>query len=219
MSRQSTRSSPSTIIFSRRSVLQLLAELSGAVCSAASLIPGGLPTACFGTSLTDVDGTGSASVPVSLYNTTFSNGSNVPPVASFTYSPTVVALGQSVSFDGTASSDADGIITSYQWSFGDTTPPLSLTVPTTTHSFTNPGSYDVSLTVSDNGGATNTASQTLVVGSLLPAALFNVKPTQPLICELVTFNARQRHDPRHLSSSYTWPFGDGSDNNATATLA
>ena len=171
-----------------------------------------------GTSLTDVDGTGSASVPVSLYNTTFSNGSNVPPVASFTYSPTVVALGQSVSFDGTASSDADGIITSYQWSFGDTTPPLSLTVPTTTHSFTNPGSYDVSLTVSDNGGATNTASQTLVVGSLLPVALFTVTPSQPLTGELVTFNASQSHDPRHLSLTYTWQFGDGSSNSANATI-
>src|SRR3989454_8246681 len=171
-----------------------------------------------GTSLADVDGTDSISVPVALYNTTFSNGSNVPPVASFTYSPTIVAVGQSVSFDATASNDPDGIITSYQWNFGDTTPPLSITVPTATHSFSNSGSYDVSLTVTDNGGATNTASQTLVVGSLLPVAQFTVTPSQPLIGEAVTFDATQSHDPRHLPLTYKWQFGDGLGNNANATV-
>ena len=171
-----------------------------------------------GTMLLDVDGVDQTSVPVALYNTTFTNGSNEPPVASFTYSPTTVAVGQSVSFDASASHDPDGIITSYQWNFGDTTPPLSLTVPTATHSFTNPGSYAVSLTVSDNGGATNTASQALVVGSLLPVAVFTVTPSQPLTGESVAFDASQSHDPRHLSLTYKWQFGDGSGNNANATV-
>lgn len=78
-------------------------------------------------------------------------GNNVP-VASFTYSCNDL----SCSFDGSASSDSDGSIVSYDWSFGGTGVNAN-------HAFSASGSYNVTLTVTDNEGATNSSSQTVTV--------------------------------------------------------
>ena len=74
---------------------------------------------------------------------------NVPPVA--TFDPNCTGL--DCSFDGAASSDADGTIVSYDWTFGDG---ATATGATPTHSYSAAGPYTVSLTVTDNTGGTNT---------------------------------------------------------------
>jgi PKD repeat protein len=71
---------------------------------------------------------------------------NQPPVARATSSCT----GSSCSFDATASSDPDGSVASYSWDFGDGT---HATGATATHGYAAAGSYTVTLTVTDNGGA------------------------------------------------------------------
>src|SRR5690606_33327359 len=75
---------------------------------------------------------------------------NTPPTASATVS---CDAGECV-FDGTGSSDPDGSIVSYQWNFGDDTTPG--TGATVTHTYQASGVYNASLTVTDDGGATNT---------------------------------------------------------------
>ncbi len=92
-----------------------------------------------------------------------------PPDASFTYAPTSPLTGQSVSFDGSGSSDPDGTITSYAWDFGDG---AVASTPKVTHTFTRPGSYAVQLTVTDNSGSTGTFTRTISVAAPLsvPAA-------------------------------------------------
>ncbi len=77
---------------------------------------------------------------------------NVAPVASFSYSCTDL----SCSFDGTASSDSDGSIASYSWSFGGSS-------ATANHTFAASGDYNVSLTVTDNEGASHTSTQIVSV--------------------------------------------------------
>jgi LysM repeat protein len=62
-----------------------------------------------------------------------------------------------VTFDGSASTDADGTIESYEWDFGDGSE--RGTGATVTHGYTSAGSYVVTLTVTDNCGA---SSQTTV---------------------------------------------------------
>jgi chitinase len=52
-------------------------------------------------------------------------------------------------FDGTGSSDPDGIIVSYDWEFGDGN---TGTGQTPTHVYDSPGTYFVILTVTDNDG-------------------------------------------------------------------
>ncbi len=91
---------------------------------------------------------------------------NQPPVATFGISPAGPTVGQTVTFDGSGSHDNDGTIVSYVWDFGDGTGgpgPASVT-----HTFASAQSYLVRLTVTDNNGATNTASQSLSVTSALP---------------------------------------------------
>ena len=92
------------------------------------------------------------------------------PTASFSYSPPAPHAGAPVSFDASASRDANGRIVSYRWDFGDGSVQTH-TSPVTTHTYLLPGTYTVTLRVSGQGGPndTGTATRTLAV-SALPAA-------------------------------------------------
>jgi len=80
---------------------------------------------------------------------------NAQPIASFTSG----CSGVTCTFNGSASSDPDGSITSYAWNFGDGTTGSGSTV---SHAYAA-GTYTVTLTVTDNGGATNTRSTSVTV--------------------------------------------------------
>lgn len=73
-----------------------------------------------------------------------------PPVAAFTSSCSQLTC----TFDGTGSSDANGPVT-YAWSFGDGG---TSTDAKPSHTFAGPGTYSVSLTVTDTSGQTNAVS-------------------------------------------------------------
>ena len=81
---------------------------------------------------------------------------NSPPVAAFT--STCIEL--SCSFNAGTSSDSDGTIASYAWTFGDGT---TGTGATPTHDYTAGGSYSVTLTVTDNAGATAQSTRNVSV--------------------------------------------------------
>jgi len=84
---------------------------------------------------------------------------NQDPIANVggTYSGNVDGI---VTFNGSSSYDNDGTISSYSWDFGDGG---SATGQTTTHIYTSEGSYTVTLTVTDDGGDTDTASTTVEI--------------------------------------------------------
>lgn len=86
---------------------------------------------------------------------------NQVPTASFTY----LCSDLSCSFDGSASSDPDGSISSHAWSFGDGSTGSGVAP---THAFATSGTYTVSLTVTDNGGATGSSSQPVTVTAPQP---------------------------------------------------
>jgi len=80
---------------------------------------------------------------------------NTPPTAdAVNTSPTTGVAPLAVSFDGAGSSDADGSVVSHQWDFGDSSAVESGVA--VSHTFTTPGSYTVTLTVTDNDGGTDT---------------------------------------------------------------
>jgi len=87
--------------------------------------------------------------------------SNLPPTAVFAL-PTCTA-GTPCGFHST-STDADGSITATHWDFGDQE---SADGPDATHTYAAAGAFNVTLTVTDDKGATGTATQQLTVS---PAA-------------------------------------------------
>ena len=83
-----------------------------------------------------------------------------PPTASFIPDSGTVLTGSVIQFDGTPSSDPDASITGYSWSFGDGS---TASGPHPTHTYTKPGTYSVSLTVTDAAGKTSTVTDQLSV--------------------------------------------------------
>ena len=88
--------------------------------------------------------------------TTGSSG-NAPPVANFTSS----VSGLTVNFTDT-STDSNGSIASRSWNFGDGT---TSTAANPSKTYIAAGTYTVALTVTDNGGASNTVGRSVTVGS------------------------------------------------------
>jgi len=78
---------------------------------------------------------------------------NIPPVAVADGPDLKVIVGEVADFDGSDSYDLDGSIALYQWDFGDGSPVESGVAVSHTYSATN--SYNVTLTVTDDGGAIN----------------------------------------------------------------
>ena len=66
----------------------------------------------------------------------------------------------SVTFDGSGSDDTDGIIVDYDWKLGGITIGTGIDP---THIFTTTGSYDITLTVTDDEGATDSDIVTITV--------------------------------------------------------
>ena len=77
--------------------------------------------------------------------------SNQAPSAYFTYEPAKPEIGEEIVFTD-ASKDPDGDIVNYSWDFGDGT---NSTEQNPTHTFEEKGTYSVTLTVTDNDGATD----------------------------------------------------------------
>ena len=116
-----------------------------------------------------------------------------------------------VNFSGSNSSDSDGTIVSYAWDFGDGSMDSGVNA---SHSFTEAGSYTVSLTVTDNDGLTNTATTTIVVNEEVIA----LAPTAEITANInsgdaplpVNFSGSNSSDSDGTIVSYAWDFGDGS---------
>lgn len=78
----------------------------------------------------------------------------------------VALTGDTISFDGSGSSDADGSITTYNWDFGDETTGTDITP---THIYAAAGTYIVALAVTDNGGAADTDTVQVTINSAGPS--------------------------------------------------
>jgi hypothetical protein len=83
--------------------------------------------------------------------------------------------GQPVAFTGAGSSDPDGSIVSYRWSFGDG---ATGTGANLTHTYSKAGTYSVALTVTDNAGQSATAVRAVTIAFAGRITKVVVKPTR-----------------------------------------
>ncbi|MCB1186442.1 PQQ-binding-like beta-propeller repeat protein [bacterium] len=87
---------------------------------------------------------------------------NAMPVAAISVDQDRLLVGQSVSFDASASMDPDGSIVSYEWDFnGDGAWDASGGSPVVSHSYVTQAGYDAVVRVTDNNGAQSTAGTQL----------------------------------------------------------
>jgi uncharacterized delta-60 repeat protein len=140
--------------------------------------------------------------------------SNQPPAASFTVTPAQVSVNQQVTFDPSASSDSDGHIIRWEWDLGNGGPGLIRNDPTpasVTIAYSDPGVKTVKLTVTDDGGATNTAIHSFNVTGVNqpPIATFTASATRVAPNQPITFDPSASRDPDGTIRTYDWDFGDG----------
>jgi len=132
---------------------------------------------------------------------------NRPPVALFTQSLTTVETGETTTFYAGDSYDLDGTIVSYQWDFDDGTI-VTETDLSITHVYEDDGSYTVTLTVTDDDGATNSTSITKTVLNRPPIASFTQNATTVDTEEAIHFDASNSFDLDGDIVEYFWDFGD-----------
>ena len=126
---------------------------------------------------------------------------NLWPTARFTYA----CIGWRCTFDGSGSSDPDGTIASYSWSFGDGGG--SASSQTVSHTYNAAGPFTATLWITDNAGLWDDQQHVInLVANELPRASFTVACTA-LTC---TFDGSTSSDPDGMIENYAWNFGDGS---------
>jgi len=126
--------------------------------------------------------------------------SEPPPVADFLGSPLTGTAPLVVNFTDLSS----GAITTWAWDFGDGG---SSNVPSTDYTYTQPGIFPVTLTVSGPGGTDSlTRAGYVLVDAPAPTADFSASPTSGHAPLGVTFADASSG----LIDSWVWDFGDGS---------
>lgn len=100
-------------------------------------------------------------------NSSFNN----PPVAIALPENATGSAPLTVEFDGSGSTD-DGEVTSYFWDFGDGNTGNGMSI---THTYSDVGDYNATLTVTDNRGADNTSDPILI--QVNPSEYYLVAPT------------------------------------------
>lgn len=138
---------------------------------------------------------------------------NTPPVADIN-GPYSGVTNSAVSFSSAGSNDPDGTISSYLWNFGDGSTSGS---QNPSHTYTSAGTYNVSLTVTDNEGATDNATTSATITTVTQPVLTTITVTPGTAS--ISVNATQQfsaqgYDQNNnpMSVSFNWSATGGTIN-------
>ncbi|HEY4800706.1 MAG TPA: PKD domain-containing protein, partial [Bacteroidia bacterium] len=130
-----------------------------------------------------------------------------PPQANFTMSADTVCVGKTVTFtDATSISPSGAPIGTWLWDFHDGTTLNTSTSPVT-HSFSTPGTYPVSVLVTDTNGCGGSQMVKNIVIVPFPTPSFSATPTFACTPPLnVSFTNTSSYIG---NTTFFWNFGDG----------
>ncbi len=129
------------------------------------------------------------------------------PTLDFTR-PDSGCVGDVFSFNALVNSPADPTITNYQWNFGDGTGNQNFTTSSCTHTYTAPGIYDVTLTITTASGCTVTLTKPAYIRiGIPPNTNFTATPTVICFQDTVQFTDISVVPP--VITAWQWSFGDG----------
>ena len=137
-------------------------------------------------------------------------GPNTDPVANFTGGPCTATVACSFA-DLSSDPEGDNTISTRSWNFGDGSAAEVNPGLTPSHTYATAGNYNVTLTVTDNGGKTNTKTLPITVtggttANVPPTAAFNVPTCTVNVACLFTDAST---DTDGTVTAWSWNFGDG----------
>jgi hypothetical protein len=133
--------------------------------------------------------------------------SNDPPVATFSFTPSAPTANETVRFDARNSTDPDGSIARYDWSFGGAGEPAPspAVVGVTARRYPSAGSYEVTLRVTDDDGLTNATTETVRVKGVNSEPMADAGPNRTGPASgTVTLDATGSTDPDGDALTYEW---------------
>ncbi len=123
-------------------------------------------------------------------------------------------VGKSYLFDAAKSNSPNGKITQYSWNFGDNSGTQK--VRNISHAFQANGTYEITLTVTDEAGASATKTRKVSVGDVSKTPVSNIVTTPELVKGKVTgtapftvkFDASKTIDLNNDIVDYAWDFNN-----------
>ena len=134
--------------------------------------------------------------------------STVNPRAVLTATPMEIQQGEGVTFDARDSDAIEGIITEFQWDFGDGTKTTTI-AGFTSHQFLESGQFNVRLTVTNDQGGTDSSSVMVRVNG---APVLNLSiPSDVRSGDIVLLDASETTDPEGGVLDFKWDLDFMSD--------
>jgi len=140
---------------------------------------------------------------------------NSPPTANFTWTPQIPTTSDTIFFTD-SSIDSDGSIVSWTWDFGDGNISYQ---QNPTHQYSHIGTYNVTLTVTDNDGANDSITKQMMVLSndTIPPFISNIQtspdPQEKGMAVNISCNVVDNVSVASVKVNITYP--DGSSINAS----
>ena len=134
------------------------------------------------------------------------NTADEPPTATVQANESEVAVGDTITFDSSSSTDDNGI-SRYEWDFGDGN---TATGETVTHTFSDRGTFTPTVTVTDTSDQTSIASTVIVVKDMVPPeAVLTTDKTAVNPGEYLQLDASESTDNLGIGLYHWDPDGDG----------